>query len=121
MTEIGEALAKLQKQRFTSGPFFDFEQEISVLLEYIYNTQLEYAACTEDLCVTMDGSQESYRLLGNFAAGQPLYHIQREGSGAPYIYFHATYSEFPARDLRTAPVKIQVPLLKATVADFCNL
>ena len=45
MTELGEGLAKLRKQRFRMGPFQRFEQEMSEVLEYIYNTQLEHAAC----------------------------------------------------------------------------
>lgn len=45
MMELGEGLCKLRKMNFESGPFLQFEQEISAVLEFIYQTQLELAAC----------------------------------------------------------------------------
>ena len=45
MMELGEGLCKLRKMNFESGPFYDFEQEISAALNFIYNTQIELAAC----------------------------------------------------------------------------
>lgn len=50
--------------------FSRFEEEVTAALNFIYRTQKELAACTDDLCLTMDGSATSYQLLGNFAAGQ---------------------------------------------------
>ena len=43
--ELGEGLCKLRKMNFENGPFLQFEQEISGVLEFIYQTQLELAAC----------------------------------------------------------------------------
>ena len=45
MMELGEGLCKLRKMNFESGPFHDFEQDISAVLNFIYNTQIELAAC----------------------------------------------------------------------------
>lgn len=43
--ELGEGLGKLRKMNFRSGPFHQFENEISAALEFIYQTQIELAAC----------------------------------------------------------------------------
>ena len=43
--ELGEGLCKLRKMNFESGPFHQFEQEISAVLDFIYQTQIELAAC----------------------------------------------------------------------------
>ena len=45
MMELGEGLCKLRKMNFVSGPFHQFEQEISAVLDFIYQTQIELAAC----------------------------------------------------------------------------
>nr|CAD1817382.1 unnamed protein product [Ananas comosus var. bracteatus] len=82
MMELGEGLCKLRKMGFDGGPFLRFEEEVSAVLEFVYQTQKELAAyllfCTcagtEELCLAMDGSERSYQLLGSFAAGQQLYH-----------------------------------------------
>lgn len=122
MTELGEGLAKLRRQRFTAGPFHQFEQEVSALLEYIYNTQLEHAACTEDLCLTMDGSKQSYQLLGDFAAGQHLYEIRRAENDQLYIFFITpTVANLEYKDYATASLKVKVPLLNTTADDLYRL
>ncbi|CAI5537172.1 unnamed protein product [Closterium sp. Naga37s-1] len=61
-----------------SGSFAAFEAEAGAVLEFIYNTQLEHAACSEVECVTMDGSAESYSLLGDYGAGQQLYRVHMD-------------------------------------------
>lgn len=43
--ELGEGLCKLRKMNLESGPFYQFEIEISAVLDFIYHTQLELAAC----------------------------------------------------------------------------
>lgn len=43
--ELGEGLCKLRKMNFRDGPLHDFEKEISAALDFIYQTQLELAAC----------------------------------------------------------------------------
>ena len=45
MMELGEGLCKLRKMNSVSGPFHQFEQEISAVLDFIYQTQIELAAC----------------------------------------------------------------------------
>lgn len=45
MVELGEGLTKLRRVEFGHGPLHDFEQEASAVLEFVYNTQLEHAAC----------------------------------------------------------------------------
>lgn len=45
MMELGEGLCKLRKMDFKSGPFHQFELEISAVLDFIYQTQIELAAC----------------------------------------------------------------------------
>ena len=70
MMELGESLCKLRKLRLddTTSPFSRFEKEVAAVLNFIYRTQKELAACTDDLYLTMDGSVTSHQLLGNFAA-----------------------------------------------------
>ena len=43
--ELGEGLCKLRKMDFSGGPFHKFEKEISAVLDFIYQTQIELAAC----------------------------------------------------------------------------
>ncbi|KAJ8422499.1 hypothetical protein Cgig2_003509 [Carnegiea gigantea] len=43
--ELGEAVCKLRKLNFKTGPFHQFEQGISAVLHFICQTQLELAAC----------------------------------------------------------------------------
>lgn len=45
MMELGEGLCKLRKMDFENGPFHEFEREISATLDFIYETQIELAAC----------------------------------------------------------------------------
>ncbi|CAI5537171.1 unnamed protein product [Closterium sp. Naga37s-1] len=84
MMEFGEGVNKLRRAIATtggggpSGSFAAFEAEAGAVLEFIYNTQLEHAACSEVECVTMDGSAESYSLLGDYGAGQQLYRVHMD-------------------------------------------
>ncbi|XP_009799006.1 uncharacterized protein LOC107764917 [Nicotiana tabacum] len=78
MMELGEGLCKLRKFNFENGPFHEFEKEISEVLDFIYRTQLELAACGDDICVTLDQSERSYQLLGGYAAGQKLYSLEND-------------------------------------------
>lgn len=43
--EMGEGLCKLRKLNLDYGPFHQFERDMTEVLEFIYQTQLEYAAC----------------------------------------------------------------------------
>uniref|UniRef100_A0A0D9XWI3 DUF309 domain-containing protein n=1 Tax=Leersia perrieri TaxID=77586 RepID=A0A0D9XWI3_9ORYZ len=121
MMELGEGLCKLRKLRLqdddSSRPFCRFEEEVAAALNFIYRTQKELAACTDDLCLTMDGSATSYQLLGNFAAGQQLYRLQtltgsHNGDGVPTIVFSAS-SDSDSR--------VKLPTLSATEQHLAAL
>lgn len=43
--ELGEGVCKLRKMEFPSGPFRTFEREITAVLDFVYLTQIELAAC----------------------------------------------------------------------------
>lgn len=45
MMELGEGISKLRKINCSSGPFRQFEEEMSAVLDFLYQTQLELAAC----------------------------------------------------------------------------
>lgn len=45
MMELGEGVCKLRKMNFEDGPFHEFERDVSAVLEFVYQTQLELAAC----------------------------------------------------------------------------
>ncbi|KAF3441363.1 hypothetical protein FNV43_RR15277 [Rhamnella rubrinervis] len=113
MMELGEGLCKLKKMNFKSGPFHEFEQDISAALDFIYQTQIELAACSEDLCIAMDQSERSYQLLGGYGAGQRLYNLQSESDSNNqnmYIVFcpQSSYGN------GTKPTKVKLPTLYAT-------
>ncbi|XVE95749.1 hypothetical protein REPUB_Repub02eG0126400 [Reevesia pubescens] len=114
MMELGEGLCKLRKMNFESGPFYDFEQDISAVLNFIYNTQIELAACGDDLCVTMEQSERSYLLLGGYAAGQHLYHLQTDANQVMHIVFspQRPYGSAQASAPSPSP-RVRLPILKA--------
>ncbi|KAB5551617.1 hypothetical protein DKX38_008928 [Salix brachista] len=107
MMELGEGLCKLRRMDFESGPFYQFEQEISAALDFIYHTQIELAACGDDLCVAMYQSERSYQLLGAYAAGQHLYRLQNNASDGTDIVF------CPRSSYSGEPPKVKLPTLNA--------
>ncbi|KAG6596201.1 uncharacterized protein LOC111470277 [Cucurbita maxima] len=107
MMELGEGLCKLRKMEFQNGPFHTFEREISAVLDFIYLTQIELAACDENVCVTMEGSERSYELLGRYGAGQKLYDTEGEVDGSMCIVFSPQTSQ-------THPLRVKLPTLAAT-------
>ncbi|KAJ4837354.1 hypothetical protein Tsubulata_008336 [Turnera subulata] len=112
MMELGEGLCKLKKMNFESGPFHQFEREISATLEFIYQTQIELAACSNDLCLAMDQSERSYQLLGGYAAGQHLYSLQNDqkDDNVTYIVFSTPQPYYVSSE----PPKVKLPTLSAT-------
>ncbi|XP_021732668.1 uncharacterized protein LOC110699485 [Chenopodium quinoa] len=116
MMEMGESLCKLRKLNFEGGPFHQFEQELSTVLNFIYQTQLELAACTEDFCLTMEQTERSYQLLEGYGAGQRLYFL--EESDDENHNNHITYLVFDPRKSYGAtslpPTKVKLPILEAT-------
>lgn len=108
--ELGEGLCKLRKMNFEGGPFDQFEQEISLVLEFIYQTQIELAACSEDMCLTMDQSERSYQLLGGYAAGQQVYCLDSGPNDNMYILFCPGGASNGAVELQ----RVKLPILLAT-------
>ncbi|CAL5422922.1 unnamed protein product [Camellia sinensis] len=117
MMELGEGLCKLRKMNFESGPFLQFEKEISAVLDFIYLTQLELAALgkweelegTDDFCIALDQSERSYQLLGGYAAGQRLYCLESDPNDIIYIVF------CPERSYGTGePPRVKLPTLNAS-------
>lgn len=108
--ELGEGVCKLRKMNFENGPFHQFEREISAVLEFIYQTQLEQAACSEDVCVAMDQSERSYQLLGGYAAGERIYHLEIDRSWNAFIVFSPEKYSGTA----TQPPTIKIPILEAS-------
>ncbi|XP_073043215.1 uncharacterized protein [Primulina eburnea] len=117
MMELGEGLCKLRKMNFDTGPFHQFEKEISAVLEFIYHTQLEKAACTEEFCETMDQSERSYQLLGGYAAGERLYYLELDKNWNAYIVF----SPEKYRGLLGEPPMIKIPILEASLKHIMEL
>ncbi|KAL7097551.1 hypothetical protein ACP275_10G151700 [Erythranthe tilingii] len=113
MMELGEGVCKLRKLNFENGPFHRFEKEISAVLEFVYETQLENAACSEDVCVAMDQSEESYQLLGKYAAGERLYHLEIDRNWNAFIVFCPEKYKDP-------PI-IKIPVLEASEEHFMAL
>ncbi|WVZ54633.1 hypothetical protein U9M48_005400 [Paspalum notatum var. saurae] len=118
MMELGEGLCKLRKLRLEDGgghaggvhPFSLFRDEVAAVLHFLYRTQKELAACTDEMCLTMDGSPSSYQLLGNFAAGQRLY-----GMEAGSIVFSAPNNGGASRAAAAPPrPRVKLPTLQAT-------
>ncbi|RCV36312.1 hypothetical protein SETIT_7G308700v2 [Setaria italica] len=124
MMELGEGLCKLRKLNLGGGddddPFSRFRDDVAAVLQFLYRTQKELAACTDDLCLTMDGSPSSYQLLGNFAAGQQLYRLEADDThddGASSIIF--SVSDHPAS--QSAPSRVKLPTLDATEQNLTDL
>ncbi|KAG8367752.1 hypothetical protein BUALT_Bualt16G0105500 [Buddleja alternifolia] len=117
MMELGEGVCKLRKMNFENGPFHQFEREISAVLEFIYRTQLEQAACTEEVCLAMDQSERSYQLLGGYAAGERLYHLEIDRNWNAYIVFCS--EKYHGTDIE--PPSTKIPVLKASEEHMMDL
>lgn len=74
-------------------------------------------AGTEEVCVAMDQSEESYRLLGGYAAGERLYHLEIDRSWNAYIVFCP--EKYRERD--AVPPSIKIPLLEASEQHMMEL
>lgn len=75
MLEFGEGLRKLDRLQPT-GALAEFTTEAHALLEFVYETQVEFAACVEDSCEVMEGTDEDYEKLGDFGRDQKLYVLE---------------------------------------------
>ncbi|CAH1432123.1 unnamed protein product [Lactuca virosa] len=116
MMEIGEGVCKLRKLNFDSGPFHQFERDMSAVLDFIYHTQIEFAACNEDMCVAMDQSETSYKLLGGYGAGKHLYWLEMDGSASLYIVFCPDRSNTSDNQPR-----VRLPILYASQEHLMDL
>ncbi|OIT32144.1 PREDICTED: uncharacterized protein LOC109207729 [Nicotiana attenuata] len=115
MMELGEGLCKLRKFNFENGPFYEFEKEISQVLDFIYRTQLELAACGDDICVTLDQSERSYQLLGGYAAGQKIYNLENDQDDLYLVFsgrYHGNNTENP---------RIKLPTIDASQGNLKEL
>nr|VDD15879.1 unnamed protein product [Brassica oleracea] len=113
MMELGEGVCKLRKMDFEDGPFQEFERDVSAVLEFVYQTQLELAACSEDMCLTMDQSDRTYQLLGGYAAGESIYTLET------LVDFNNGMSEasvilFSPSSSSSEPTRVKLPTLEAT-------
>lgn len=71
----------------------------------------------------MDGSEESYRLLGNFGAGEALYSVVLDPKGVLHLQFNSrlrrsldsTSNDIP---LIQAAVKVVLPVLCVSDEDL---
>ncbi|CAH2058571.1 unnamed protein product [Thlaspi arvense] len=113
MMELGEGVCKLRRMNFEDGPFHEFERDVSAVLEFVYQTQLELAACSEDMCVTMDQSDRSYQLLGGYAAGENIYSLET------VVDFNNGMSEtsailFSPSSSSSEATRVKLPTLAAT-------
>ncbi|KAF8063132.1 hypothetical protein N665_1184s0020 [Sinapis alba] len=113
MMELGEGVCKLRKMNFEDGPFQEFERDVSAVLEFVYQTQLELAACSEDMCLTMDQSDRSYQLLGGYAAGESIYTLET------VVDFNNGMSKktailFSPSSSSSEPTRVKLPTLAAT-------
>ncbi|KAK1386747.1 F-box family protein [Heracleum sosnowskyi] len=122
MMELGEGVCKLRKMNFKTGPFFEFEKEISAVLEFIYQTQLEFAACIEDYCLAMDQSEKSYKLLGGYGARQRMYSLDLETDyRVAYIVFCPEGVESYSAVAFADRPRIKLPNLHATQQQLIDL
>uniref|UniRef100_A0ACD6A1C1 Uncharacterized protein n=1 Tax=Avena sativa TaxID=4498 RepID=A0ACD6A1C1_AVESA len=117
MMELGEGLCKLRRLRLEDdddggdlGPFSRFRDEVASVLSFLYRTQKELAACTDELCLAMDGSATSYQLLGDFAAGQKLYRLGADADGVPSIIFSGPQDAA----VLVPPSTVKLPALRDT-------
>lgn len=69
----------------------------------------------DDLCLAMDQSERSYQLLGDYGAGQYLYHLESDDNEIMHIVFHP-----PRAYASQNSLKVKLPLLNATQQHLIN-
>lgn len=74
MLEFGEGVRKLERLDM-EGELEQFREEMLALQDFVYSTQIEFAACDGIECYTMSGDEESYERLGDFGKGEELYQL----------------------------------------------
>lgn len=74
-------------------------------------------AGTQESCVAMDQSERSYQLLGGYAAGERLYHLEVDRSWTAYIVFCPD----KYRERAAEPPCIKIPVLEASQHHMMEL
>ena len=72
-----------------------------------WNDYFGYETGDESVCVTMEGSERSYELLGRYGEGQKLYDMEKQVDGSTCIVFSSQTSQ-------THPLRVKLPTLDAT-------
>mmetsp|Transcript_1587 Transcript_1587/g.5518 ORF Transcript_1587/g.5518 Transcript_1587/m.5518 type:complete len:147 (-) Transcript_1587:2479-2919(-) len=112
MLEFGEGVRKLERLHM-SGELAQFREDMLQLQEFVYSTQIEYAACDETECHAMTGDEESYERLGDFGKGSELYSLVKGADeGRPLVIF---------RPPQLGKQSVVLPFLKASEDDLNNL
>eukprot|EP00242_Pyramimonas_sp_CCMP2087_P011766 CAMPEP_0198199934 /NCGR_PEP_ID=MMETSP1445-20131203/3037_1 /TAXON_ID=36898 /ORGANISM="Pyramimonas sp., Strain CCMP2087" /LENGTH=272 /DNA_ID=CAMNT_0043869845 /DNA_START=157 /DNA_END=975 /DNA_ORIENTATION=+ len=122
MIEFGEGLNKLNKLR-PEGALEEFTQQASEVLEFLYDTQMEYAACAEDtgVCEVLDGGDEAYKLLGNYARGEELYSLEEREEDPNRFHQYIVYNPSKLQGDPTLVLKVDLPHLNIGMADLEDL
>ncbi|KAF8648557.1 hypothetical protein HU200_064598 [Digitaria exilis] len=125
MMELGEGLCKLRKLNLDhdDDPFSLFRYDVSSVLQFLYRTQKELAACTDDMCLTMNGSPTSYQLLGDFAAGRQLYLLKAAdtGDGVSMSIIFSLSDDDRASEPAAPHTVVKLPTLHATEQNLTDL
>ncbi|KAF8707201.1 hypothetical protein HU200_030448 [Digitaria exilis] len=126
MMELGEGLCKLRKLNLDhdDNPFSLFRDDVSSVLQFLYRTQKELAACTDDMCLTMNGSPTSYQLLGDFAAGRQLYRLKAAadtGGGVSMSIIFSLSDDDRASEPAAPHTVVKLPTLHATEQNLTDL
>ncbi|KAF8671620.1 hypothetical protein HU200_049946 [Digitaria exilis] len=126
MMELGEGLCKLRKLNLdddNNNPFSLFRDDVSSVLQFLYRTQKELAACTDDMCLTMNGSPTSYQLLGDFAAGRQLYRLKAAdtGDGVSMSIIFSLSDDDRASEPAAPHTVVKLPTLHATEQNLTDL
>lgn len=84
-----------------------------------------YVSGVEDVCTTMDGSDQSYKLLGDFGAGKALYRLSSHGDAKElhieYLPQRWEVSTLNPELIPPPPVTVKVPVLRASEEDLYSL
>lgn len=76
----------------------------------------------DDVCTRMDGSEQSYQLLGDFGAGKALYRVSAQGDEEElhleYLQQRSEASPLNPELQLPPPITVKVPVLRASEEDL---
>lgn len=79
----------------------------------------------DDVCTRMDGSEQSYQLLGDFGAGKVLYRLSVHGDKKElhieYLQQRSGMSTLNPELQLPPPIMVKVPVLRASEEDLYSL